>query len=210
MRSHLGLLEEEAHAAPKLHATTGGGGGGGGGQGGLQRSQERAELSSVHSSSITEKAEGEEEAAGAVDDEALHDDGLAGAAAASLAAVAAADSAADVRHAAAAPAPAAAAPAAAATARNTLPSSEEGAAPHIDRGHPSSMGQGPHESMGVCAFITVLLLTVSSAVSYSLTDFSPAFSAWSWPLYLVFPPLTVATVVVSNVVLNHSLAAEAT
>ncbi|KAL8429099.1 hypothetical protein Efla_003152 [Eimeria flavescens] len=59
-------------------------------------------------------------------------------------------------------------------------------------------------------FVLLLIMTLSVAAVYSLTEFAPAFLAWSWPLYVVFPFLTVATTVVSNVLLNHDLAAEAT
>lgn len=64
--------------------------------------------------------------------------------------------------------------AAAAAAASRVHAATMGAAVQMDKACGGYVGGESHEPMGVCAFITVLLLTVSSAVSYSLTDFSPA------------------------------------
>ncbi|KAL8271805.1 hypothetical protein Esti_004195 [Eimeria stiedai] len=74
----------------------------------------------------------------------------------------------------------------------------------------ASVEDKAHDLLHANMFVLLLIMTLSVVAVYSLTDFSPAFLAWSWPLYLLFPVLTVTTTVVSNFLLNHNLAAEAT
>ncbi|KAL8432551.1 hypothetical protein ACSSS7_004548 [Eimeria intestinalis] len=74
----------------------------------------------------------------------------------------------------------------------------------------SSIEDRAHDLLHANMFVLLLIMTLSVVAVYSLTDFSPAFLAWSWPLYLLFPVLTVTTTVISNFLLNHNLAAEAT
>ncbi|KAL8453906.1 hypothetical protein Emed_000617 [Eimeria media] len=74
----------------------------------------------------------------------------------------------------------------------------------------TSIEDKAHDLLHANMFVLLLIMTLSVVAVYSLTDFSPAFLAWSWPLYLLFPVLTVTTTVISNFLLNHNLSAEAT